>query len=239
LFNDDRAAASVERAAALRAAAMNAARTADGYTDDSGGSEIIRAAGAATQTASHWGVYNVEMAHGGKILSVSPFARDADPSPIAHGLPALVYSDLRIDQPYIREGYLRHRAGVPHRRGPEPFVAVSWEAALGLVADELQRRADCSNTRRASAHPATVAACIRAGEGEIASTQGKDSAGTFPAISSASGTSATSVCSNLSAQLSEKRMGHIHHDVIHHEVMRPVAGNLNLTRINYCFPLWE
>lgn len=90
------------------------------------------------QTASHWGVYDVETdAHGG-ILGARPF--DADPHPAAYmqGLPEMVRGPLRIDRPYVRAGYLRDGPG-PGKRGGEPFVPVDWDHALSLVADELRR----------------------------------------------------------------------------------------------------
>lgn len=95
------------------------------------------------QTASHWGVYNVERTHGGELVGARPFVRDADPSPILHALPDLVYSALRIDQPYVREGYLRHRNQAPRDRGRERFIAVSWDTALALVEAELRRVKEC------------------------------------------------------------------------------------------------
>lgn len=91
-----------------------------------------------TQTASHWGVYEVETSADGTVVGTQPFARDAAPSGFIDSLPALVRSPLRIDRPHVREGFLARRAG-PRRRGGEPFVPVSWERALDLVAGELVR----------------------------------------------------------------------------------------------------
>lgn len=90
----------------------------------------------STQTASHWGVYNVETNERGDIVGTSPFERDNNPSDYLHGLPEIVRSPLRIDRPYIRLGYLRDRNG-PRNRGGDPFVPVSWDHALRVVADEL------------------------------------------------------------------------------------------------------
>lgn len=93
-----------------------------------------------TQTASHWGVYNVVTDEAGEILSVHPFEGDREPSVLIRGLPSMVRSSLRIDRPYIRQGYLRHPgAKGPHNRGGEPFIPVSWDRALDLVASEIRR----------------------------------------------------------------------------------------------------
>ncbi|MSQ69897.1 MAG: Asp-tRNA(Asn)/Glu-tRNA(Gln) amidotransferase GatCAB subunit C [Betaproteobacteria bacterium] len=91
------------------------------------------------QTASHWGVYDVAFDSGGR-ASVRGAAHDPAPSPLIHGLPAIVRGALRIARPAVREGYLRHGPGVSSKnRGRERFVEVSWDEALALVAGELQR----------------------------------------------------------------------------------------------------
>ena len=89
------------------------------------------------QTGSHWGVYDVTVEHGA-ITAVAPHARDPRPSPLVHGLPALVRGAVRVARPAVRAGYLRRGPG-PAARGAEPFVEVSWERALALVAEELAR----------------------------------------------------------------------------------------------------
>ncbi|MFS2208286.1 molybdopterin-dependent oxidoreductase [Variovorax sp. Varisp36] len=90
-----------------------------------------------TQTASHWGVYEVETDQHGKVVRTTPFRGDANPPPYLSSLPDTVHSPLRISQPHVRAGFLKHKRTT--RRGGEPFVPVSWEEALGLIAEELQR----------------------------------------------------------------------------------------------------
>jgi biotin/methionine sulfoxide reductase len=54
-------------------------------------------------------------------------------------------SPLRVRRPAVRAGVLERGPTDPRRgegRGREPFVEVSWEQALGLVADELRRVID-------------------------------------------------------------------------------------------------
>ncbi|MDL5158563.1 molybdopterin-dependent oxidoreductase [Actinomycetospora termitidis] len=85
-----------------------------------------------SRTASHWGVYDVD-ADG----SVRGMPEDPHPSPLVRGLPELVGSDLRVDRPHVREGWLRRRTR--EGRGAERFVPVGWDTALELVADELTR----------------------------------------------------------------------------------------------------
>ena len=91
------------------------------------------------QTSLHWGAYQVEV-EAGRIVAARPFAADPDPSPIGLSIPDVVQHPCRIPQPMVREGWLergpRHHGG---DRGREPFIPVSWEKALDLVADELRR----------------------------------------------------------------------------------------------------
>src|ERR1700722_11565182 len=91
------------------------------------------------QTASHWGVYHVAVDDRGNITGSSPIGCDPNPSALHHGLPEMVRSELRIDRPYVRETFLRHRGNSGHLRGRDRFVAVSWDEALALVAGELSR----------------------------------------------------------------------------------------------------
>jgi biotin/methionine sulfoxide reductase len=55
------------------------------------------------QTASHWGVYEVET-RDGIARNARPVAWDADPSPIIQALPAVVQGSLRVSQPFVRRG---------------------------------------------------------------------------------------------------------------------------------------
>ena len=96
-----------------------------------------------TQTASHWGVYCVETGPSGQVVDATPLARDPAPASMFRGLADIVRDELRIDRPYVRKSYLRHREAAPRNRGGEPFVAVGWDTALELVAAELQRVKQC------------------------------------------------------------------------------------------------
>jgi biotin/methionine sulfoxide reductase len=91
---------------------------------------------------SHWGAFLAEV-EGDRVVGVRPFERDPDPTPLIEAIPDGVHSPLRIAHPMVRESWLEHgrRAG-GEGRGREPFVAVSWETALDLVAGELRRVRD-------------------------------------------------------------------------------------------------
>jgi biotin/methionine sulfoxide reductase len=85
---------------------------------------------------AHWGAFLAEV-EDGRFVGVRPFGRDPDPSPMIEAMPAAVYSAMRVAQPIVRVGWLPGRGG--EGRGREPFVTLSWERSLALVAAELDR----------------------------------------------------------------------------------------------------
>jgi len=90
-------------------------------------------------TATHWGIYQIEQQQGAEPV-LNTFTGDPDPSPIGLSMLAASKSDLRVRRPAVRRSWLEHGAGSnPHLRGKEPFVEVSWDVALDLVAAELKR----------------------------------------------------------------------------------------------------
>jgi biotin/methionine sulfoxide reductase len=92
-----------------------------------------------TRTAQHWGNYIV-VSENNRIIAVEPSGDDPEPSPIGLGMAGALDGEVRIAQPMVREGWLRTGPGpADGGRGSEPFVAVSWDRALDLVADELRR----------------------------------------------------------------------------------------------------
>lgn len=90
-------------------------------------------------TSSHWGTYRVDVREG-KVTALHPFDADPDPSPIGAGIVDVLDHPTRITQPMIRESWLSEGPGSKtSARGSDPFVAVSWEDANRLIANELQR----------------------------------------------------------------------------------------------------
>jgi biotin/methionine sulfoxide reductase len=89
-------------------------------------------------TASHWGVYEIEA--GGDGPRLVPLREDPDPSPIGLAMLEAYRAPVRIARPAVRAGWLEHGPGVrTDGRGSEPFVEVSWDEALDLVAAEIRR----------------------------------------------------------------------------------------------------
>jgi biotin/methionine sulfoxide reductase len=94
---------------------------------------------ATRYTASHWGLYEFEETNEG-LPPLRTFSGDPDPSPI--GLDQLEedVARLRIRRPAVRRSFLEKGPDVAtDRRGREPFLEVSWDEALSLVAGELTR----------------------------------------------------------------------------------------------------
>ena len=89
---------------------------------------------------SHWGAFHAEV-EDGRIVGVRPFEQDPDPSHLINAIPESVHSKSRIAQPMVREGWLKRGSRQDHGqgRGREPFVPVSWDRALDLVAGEIER----------------------------------------------------------------------------------------------------
>lgn len=89
--------------------------------------------------SSHWGNYLAEVAHD-KLVAIHPYASDPDPTPIGQSLLNAQDENVRIPRPMIRQGYLEKRHDSDGaRRGIDPFIPVSWEVALDVAADALQR----------------------------------------------------------------------------------------------------
>lgn len=90
----------------------------------------------------HWGAFVADI-EDGRLVGAEPFpGSNASPEMIG-AWPELVYSPLRVAAPAVRKSFLAERGGADGRlRGREPFVEVSWDEALALVADELERVRD-------------------------------------------------------------------------------------------------
>lgn len=86
----------------------------------------------------HWGTYRVSTDNG-VLSSVTPVEWDRNPSKIGLSLPGAVQGTSRVRRPAVRLGFLQNGAASREGRGREPFVEVSWEEALSLVARELTR----------------------------------------------------------------------------------------------------
>src|SRR5918996_1530425 len=90
-------------------------------------------------TGTHWGNFDVETRNG-RLAAIHPAGHDSQPSAIGQSLLASQDVGCRVPRPCIRAGWLK-RPGRSDgaQRGVEPFVAVPWDEALDMAADELRR----------------------------------------------------------------------------------------------------
>ena len=87
----------------------------------------------------HWGAFTA-LVDDGRIVGIEPHPGDPAPSPMLDAVPDLMDPTVRIDRPYVREGWFnsRDRSG----RGSDRMIPISWDAALDLVAAEIARVRD-------------------------------------------------------------------------------------------------
>jgi len=84
----------------------------------------------------HWGAFTA-LVDNGQIVGIEPHPGDPDPSHMLAAIPDLMDPTVRIDRPYVREGWLKSRDR--RGRGSDRMVPVSWDEALDLVAGEIDR----------------------------------------------------------------------------------------------------
>ncbi|HXX38074.1 MAG TPA: molybdopterin-dependent oxidoreductase [bacterium] len=124
-------------------------------------------AAAARLSVAHWGPFTGQVT-GGRLVRTLPFAKDPYPNRMVAAMPDVLYAPNRIKAPMIRQGFYRDRSRSDTTlRGAEPFVRVSWDEALDIVAGELRR------------------VKTQYGNRSIYSTQGWQSAGNFHAAGAA------------------------------------------------------
>ena len=90
-------------------------------------------------TGSHWGAIRATVMDG-RFIAAKPFEIDKYPSKMIAGLPDHVHGTARIRYPVVRIDWLRKRhLSDTTQRGDNRFVRVSWDEALNLFYQELER----------------------------------------------------------------------------------------------------
>ncbi len=90
-------------------------------------------------SGAHWGAFRAKVV-GDKVVEIKPFEEDKFPTKILDGTMGVIYSPSRVRYPMVRLDWFknRHKSNTAER-GDNRFVRVSWEQALDLVYEELER----------------------------------------------------------------------------------------------------
>ena len=86
---------------------------------------------------THWGAFEA-VSDGERLTEVRPWRGDPEPMPLIGNVASAQHHPARIAVPHVRKGWLDHGPGAPGR-GDDPFVPVTWDMALDLLAGELRR----------------------------------------------------------------------------------------------------
>lgn len=91
-------------------------------------------------TGSHWGAIRARVV-GDRLVEVKPFEFDKHPTEMINGIPGILYSSSRIRYPMVRlDWYLNGPLNSDRtQRGDNRFVRVSWDEALDILYNELER----------------------------------------------------------------------------------------------------
>ncbi|WP_405163834.1 molybdopterin-dependent oxidoreductase [Nocardia sp. NBC_01499] len=90
-----------------------------------------------TTHLTHWGAFEAD-SDGDRLTAVRPWRGDPEPMRLIENVASAQHHPTRVDQPYVRQGWLARGPGAVGR-GDEPFVPVSWDKALELLSGELGR----------------------------------------------------------------------------------------------------
>ncbi|WP_028358222.1 trimethylamine-N-oxide reductase TorA [Brackiella oedipodis] len=90
-------------------------------------------------SGAHWGAFRAHVV-GDRVVEIKPFEFDKHPTPILDGTLDVIYSASRVRYPMVRLDWYRKRQDSDRsQRGDNRFIRVSWDEALDLVYDELER----------------------------------------------------------------------------------------------------
>lgn len=111
---------------------------------------VVKPAMANTETApadfkgwkmsgAHWGAFRARV-EADRVVEIRPFEFDKHPTDILKGTLGVIYSSSRVRYPMVRLDWFknRHKSNTAER-GDNRFVRVSWDEALDMVYEELER----------------------------------------------------------------------------------------------------
>ena len=90
-------------------------------------------------SGSHFGAIRAKVV-GDRVVDIRPFEHDKHPTEMVKGLLGLIYSPSRVRYPMVRlDWYRKRHLSDTSQRGDNRFVRVSWDEALDLFYEELER----------------------------------------------------------------------------------------------------
>lgn len=90
-------------------------------------------------SGAHWGAFRARV-EADKLVEIKPFEFDQYPTKILDGVPGIIYSPSRVRYPMIRVDWYKNRQNSDtSQRGDNRFVRVSWDEALDILYEELER----------------------------------------------------------------------------------------------------
>ena len=87
--------------------------------------------------STHWGTYEVHRNNKNDIILKS-WAKDPSPTDFGLGLIDAAKDKLRINQPYVRKGWMQNKNQSDNNRGRDEFIPVDWDTGLNLAAEALE-----------------------------------------------------------------------------------------------------
>ena len=96
-------------------------------------------AGTWKVSGSHWGAFRARI-YAGKVQEIKHFEADKNPTDMLKGIKGILYSPSRIRYPMVRyDWYLKRQKSDTTLRGNNRFIRVTWDEALDLFHQELER----------------------------------------------------------------------------------------------------
>ena len=90
-------------------------------------------------TGCQWGAVRAKVVDG-KLAEIKPFEFDKHPTEMIQGIKGILYGESRVRYPMVRLDWLKNREKSDRlQRGDNRFVRVSWDEALDLFYQELER----------------------------------------------------------------------------------------------------
>lgn len=90
-------------------------------------------------SGSHWGAFRAHIKNG-RVSEIKAFEYDKHPTEMIQGIKGLIYSDARVRYPMVRLDWLKNRENSDtSQRGDNRFVRVTWDEALDMFYEELER----------------------------------------------------------------------------------------------------